>query len=135
MDDFHYLASKPQLTVEELLRKDADHEIDNLRVAYLEFLDKCAETACGVIDQQENEDVIPGDEDSEARAELTKRAMKLRRTSALFHSLGGVDEPGPGLQRWRENVKALARLPGREICGQRRKTKQPDAPLGGLVPH
>ena len=89
VDDFMYLASKPQLTVEEFLRKDADHEIDNLRVAYLEFLDKCAETACGVIDQQENEDVIPGDEDSEARAELTKRAKQLRRQSALFHSLGG----------------------------------------------
>ena len=88
VDDFIYLASKPQLTIEEFLRKDADHEIDNLRVAYLEFLDKCAETACGVIDQQENEDVIPGDEDSEARAELTKRAKQLRRQSALFHSLG-----------------------------------------------
>ena len=90
VDDFIYLASKPQMTIEEFFRKDAEHEIDNLRVAYHEFNDVVAETACGVIEKrQEAELPIPGDEDSEARAELTKRALKLRRNSALFHSLGG----------------------------------------------
>ena len=44
MDDFIYLASKPQMTLEEFLRKDAEHEIDQLRSAYLDFLAKCSES-------------------------------------------------------------------------------------------
>ena len=69
LDDFMYMASKPNLTLDEFLRKDSDHEIDNLRVAYLEFLDKCSQTACGVINEQpvDAEEHMPGDEESELR--------------------------------------------------------------------
>ena len=91
LDDFVYLATNPALTLEEFLQKDASHEVDALRTAYQEFLDKCAETACGVIDRGPNDghEFVPGDEDSEARAELHAKAMKLRRDHAQFHSTGG----------------------------------------------
>ena len=44
-----------QLTLEEFLRKDSEHEICNLRDAYQEFLEKCSDTACGVIEVAKEE--------------------------------------------------------------------------------
>ena len=74
LDDFMCMASKPNLTLDEFLRKDSDHEIDNLRVAYLEFLDKCSQTAYGVINVQpvDAEEHIPGDDESEVRVTYKK---------------------------------------------------------------
>ena len=75
LDDFMYMASKPNLTLDEFLRKDSEHEIDNLRVAYIEFLDKCSQTACGVISEQavDEEDVTGLDDESELKNACKKR--------------------------------------------------------------
>ena len=91
LDDFRYLASKAQLTLDDFLRNNSEHEIDNLRIAFKEFVDKCSETACGVVTAPTDDpdaETIPGDVDSELRAACKKKALKLRRDRAQFHSLG-----------------------------------------------
>ena len=77
------------------LDKNADYELDGLRNAYQEVLQ---ESLSGPQDPQQgiqDKEEVPGDDESERRAEVQREVLRIRKERVKIHSLGGyMDSTG-----------------------------------------
>ena len=93
--DFSYLVNHTDVTFAQFLDKNADYELDSLRIAYQEVLQESLSGPQNPQQVLQEIDEWPGDTESERRAELQRQVLRIRKERVKFHSLGNyMDSTG-----------------------------------------
>ena len=77
------------------LDKNADYERDGLRTAYQEVLQESLSGPQNPQQGLQEIEEVPGDDESERRAEVQREVLRIRKERVKIHSLGGyMDSAG-----------------------------------------
>ena len=93
--DFSYLVNHTDVPFAQFLDKNADYELDGLRNAYQEVLEESLSGPQNPQQGLQEIEEVPGDEESERRAEVQREVLRIRKERVKFHSLGNyMDSTG-----------------------------------------